>query len=156
MTQGVLAALVITGEPALFGVGALVGGVIAIRIRPRRPLVVHIVALALFAAPTALLAAEVPAAVVALGTFLAGIGLMLGDVVWDSTLQRNVPPETLSRVSSYDWFGSLALYPLGLVIWGPISDAIGVDPALWLAAGLLLAVVVAPLAVREVRTMPGD
>ena len=93
---------------------------------------------------------------VALGTFLAGIGLMLGDVVWDSTLQRNVPPETLSRVSSYDWFGSLALYPLGLVIWGPISDAIGIDPALWLAAGLLLAVVVAPLAVREVRTMPGD
>ena len=140
---------------AAFGLGALVGGVIAIRIRPRRPLVVHIAALAMFAAPPALLAAEVPAAAIAAGTFVAGIGLMLGDVVWDSTLQRNVPPETLSRVSSYDWFGSLAFYPLGLIIWGPVSDAIGVDSALWLAAGGLLAVVLAPLAVREVRTMPG-
>jgi len=140
---------------AAFGLGALVGGVIAIRIRPRRPLVVHIAALAMFAAPPALLAAEVPAAAIAAGTFVAGIGLMLGDVVWDSTLQRNVPPETLSRVSSYDWFGSLAFYPLGLIIWGPVSDAIGVDSALWLAAGGLLAVLLAPLAVREVRTMPG-
>jgi predicted MFS family arabinose efflux permease len=140
---------------AAFGLGALVGGVIAIRIRPRRPLVVHIAALAMFAAPPALLASEAPPAVIAAGTFLAGIGLMLGDVVWDTTLQRNVPAETLSRVSSYDWFGSLAFYPLGLVIWGPISEALGVDPALWLAAGGLLAVVLAPLAIREVRTMPG-
>jgi MFS family permease len=140
---------------AAFGVGALVGGVIAIRLQPRRPLVVHIAALAMFAAPPALLAASLPTPVLAVGTFLAGVGLMLGDVVWESTLQRNVPAETLSRVSAYDWFGSLAFYPLGLVIWGPIAAAIGTDPALWVAAGGLLAVVLAPLAIREVRTMPG-
>jgi hypothetical protein len=62
----------------------------------------------------------------------------------------------LSRVSAYDWFGSLAFQPLGYAIWGPIAVAIGIEPALWIAAALMLASVLAPLAVREVRTMPGD
>ena len=79
---------------------------------------------------------------------------VLGDVVWESTLQRHVPAAALSRVSAYDWFGSLAFQPLGLVIWGPIAAAIGIHAALWVAAALLLASVLAPLAVREVRTMP--
>jgi hypothetical protein len=38
---------------------------------------------------------------------------------------------------------------------GPIAAAIGVEPALWAAAALLLASALAPLAIREVRTMPG-
>ena len=50
---------------------------------------------------------------------------------------RHVPDESLSRVSAYDWFGSLAFQPLGLVIWGPIAAVIGLSPALWLAAALV-------------------
>ena len=50
---------------------------------------------------------------------------MLGNSVWESTLQRHIPAESLSRVSAYDWFGSLAFYPLGLAVWGPIADAAG-------------------------------
>ena len=49
---------------------------------------------------------------------------------------RHVPDESLSRVSAYDWFGSLAFQPLGLAIWGPIAELIGISPALWLAAVL--------------------
>ena len=59
-------------------------------------------------------------------------------------------------MSAYDWFGSLAFQPLGLVIWGPIAVAIGIRRALWVAAILLFASILAPLALREVRTMPGD
>jgi MFS family permease len=140
---------------AALGVGALAGGLNAIRVQPRRPLVWHVVALAMFAVAPALLAAGVPTPVLAVGTFFAGAGLMLGDAVWDSTLQRNIPAESLSRVSSYDWLGSLALQPVGLVIWGPIAAAVGITPALWVAAALLLAAALAPLTVREVRTMPG-
>src|SRR3954470_5117572 len=137
------------------GIGALVGSIVAIRVRPRRPLVVHVAALPLYAAPPALLAAGGPVVALAAGTLLAGVGLMLGDAVWESTLQRKVPIEQLSRVSAYDWFGSLARQPIALIIWGPIAAAIGIESALWVAAALLLLVVVAPLAVREVRTMPG-
>ena len=141
---------------AAMGVGALVGALIAIRARPRRPLVVGLLAIGLFAAPLALLAAESPPAVIAAGTFLAGAGMMLGISLYESTFQRRIPGEVLSRVSSYDWFGSLALQPIGLAIWGPIAAAIGIDEALWLAAALMLASILAPLALPEVRTMPGD
>ena len=54
--------------------------------------------------------------------------MMLGNSVWESTLMRHVPHESLSRVSAYDWFGSLAFQPLGLAIWGPIAAIIGIAP----------------------------
>jgi MFS family permease len=138
------------------GVGALVGSVIAIRVRPHRPLVLSLFCVGLFAIPPALLAAGAPVALLAVGTFLAGVGMMLGISLYESTFQRRIPADVLSRVSSYDWFGSLALQPVGLAIWGPIAAAIGIEEALWLAAALLLASIMAPLAIREVRTMPGD
>ena len=141
---------------AAMGVGALAGALIAIRVRPRRPLVLSLLASAMFAAPPALLAAGAPPALIAVGTFLAGGGMMLGTSLYESTFQRRIPADVLSRVASYDWFGSLALQPVGLAIWGPIALAIGIDEALWVAAALLLVSILAPLALREVRTMPGD
>jgi hypothetical protein len=108
-----------------------------------------------FALPPALLAAEAPTAVLAAGTFLTGAGMMLGISLYEATLQLHVPADVLSRVSSYDWFFSMALQPLGLAIWGPIAAGIGIDEALWVAAALLLTSILAPLALRTVRTMPG-
>ena len=68
--------------------------------------------------------------------------------------QRHVPPESLSRVSSYDWFGSLALDPIGLAIWGPIAAVIGINASLWTAFGLMVAGALALLAVPEIRGPP--
>ena len=79
--------------------------------------------------------------------------MMLGNGVWEATLQRHIPPESLSRVSAYDWFGSLAFYPLGLAVWAPIADAAGAGPALWAACALQVAVSLALLAVPEVRRL---
>jgi MFS family permease len=140
---------------AAMGLGALTGALLAIRARPRRPLVLALCALALFALPPALLAAEAPTALLAAGTFLAGGAMMFGGSLYESTFQRRIPAEVLSRVSAYDWFGSLALQPFGLAIWGSVAAAIGIDHALWLASALLLAAMLSPLALREVRSMPG-
>jgi predicted MFS family arabinose efflux permease len=140
---------------AAMGAGALAGSVLAIRARPRRPLVLSLLVLTLFAVPPALLAAEAPTWLLAVGTFLAGGGMMLGISLYEATLQLRVPADVLSRVSSYDWFFSIALQPVGLAIWGPIAAGIGIEAALWLAAALLLTSILAPLAFREVRTMPG-
>ena len=140
---------------AAMGVGALVGGLFAIRAHPRRPLVLSVCVLTLFSLPPALLALGAHTAVLAVGTFLAGAGMMLGISLYESTFQRVIPPEVLSRVSSYDWLGSVALQPVGLVIWGPIAAVIGIHEALWVAAILLFTSILAPLLVREVRTMPG-
>jgi hypothetical protein len=80
--------------------------------------------------------------------------MVLAISVWESTMQRHVEPEALSRVSAYDWFGSLAFLPVGLAVWGPVAEAIGYGSALWLAFGLHVASVIPLLAVRDIRTLP--
>jgi MFS family permease len=133
------------------GIGALIGSLVAIRARPHRPLVLAAVAYGLFVFPLAFLAAGAPVAVVAFGAFLGGVALMLGNSVWEATLQARVPEESLSRVSAYDWFGSLAFNPLGMAIWGPIAGLIGIHTTLWLAAALVLASTATLLAVPAIR-----
>jgi MFS family permease len=139
---------------AALGVGALAGSLLATQVKPRRPLVFVALTDGLFALPLAFLAAASAVPLLACGALLSGAGMMLGLSVWESTLQRHIPGEALSRVSSYDWFGSLAFYPLGLAIWGPVAAAIGVDVSLWLAFGLSVAAVLALLAVPDIRRLP--
>jgi MFS family permease len=138
------------------GVGALAGSLLAATANPGRPLVLVAAMEALFALPLAFLAAGAPAPLLVVAALLSGAGMMLGLSVWESTLQRHIPGKSLSRVSSYDWFGSLAFYPLGLAIWGPVAGAIGISPALWLAFGLFLAAMLALLAVPDVRQLPAS
>jgi MFS family permease len=104
-----------------------------------------------FALPLLFLASAAPAPVLAGSAFLSGIALMLGLSVWQSTLQRHIPDESLSRVSAYDWFGSFAFYPLGLALWGVLAGAIGIHASLWIAFGLLAGSAGALLAVPEIR-----
>ena len=85
---------------------------------------------------------------------LAGAGLFLANNLWETTTQRHVPPERLSRVTSYDWFGSLAMSPVGMLIWGPIGDGVGVHNALWIACAVQLASILVLFAVREIRELP--
>jgi predicted MFS family arabinose efflux permease len=136
------------------GAGALGGGLLALHAHPRRPLLLVTLSVSVFCLPLALLALGLPAEVIALGALLSGAGLMLSNTVWESTLQRHIPASTLSRVTAYDWFGSMAFQPLGLALWGPVAAAIGTEPALWLAFALQRSTVLAVLAVREIRTLP--
>jgi hypothetical protein len=64
-----------------------------------------------------------------------------------------VPRDALSRVSAYDWLGSLLFLPAGFALAGPLSDQIGIDTTLWLSGGVLLASNVAILAVPSVRRL---
>jgi energy-converting hydrogenase Eha subunit G len=135
------------------GIGALIGSLVAMRARPRRPLVLAGVAYGLFVFPLAFLAAGAPVVVIAFGALMGGVAMMLGNSVWESTLQARVPVESLSRVSAYDWFGSMAFSPLGMAIWGPIAGLIGIHTALWLAAALVFASTGALLSVPAIRAL---
>jgi predicted MFS family arabinose efflux permease len=135
------------------GAGGLLGGVLAVRAAPRRPLLLASALGPVFALPLAILASGAPLVVLAVTTFGAGAALMYSNTVWESTLQRHVPAESLSRVSAYDWFGSLAFYPLGLAIWGPVSEAIGVSRSLWLSFGLQVVIAGALLSVADIRRL---
>jgi MFS family permease len=138
------------------GAGALFGSLLATRARPRRPLVLVALADGFFLMPLAVLAAGAPTALLACGAFISGAGMMLGMSVWESTLQRLIPAESLSRVASYDWFGSFAFYPIGLAVWGPVAGLIGVSTSLWLAFGLCVVLVAALLAVPDTRRLRGE
>ena len=138
---------------AALGAGALIGGLAAIRQTPRRPVLAA--ALTGFAQVPALflLAAGAHAVPLALGALVFGVGMMFGNTVWESALQRHVRPEALSRVSAYDWFGSLAFAPVGLAVWGPLAEAIGVEEALALAGVLSVLSAAALVSVRDVRAI---
>lgn len=134
--------------------GGLIGGTALLRISPRRPLLVGTLACVVTAVPTMLLAIPAPLAVLIVVTLAAGIGPMVFNTLWETTLQEYVPEHVLSRVSAYDWLGSLALQPLGLALVGPLAGAIGTSAALWACGGIEWALGASLLAVRDVRTLP--
>jgi predicted MFS family arabinose efflux permease len=135
------------------GIGSLLGSIVALRLHVRRPLFLGSALVGLFALPMALLALHAPVAVIAGAALLGGAGNLIFNALWETTLQQHIPQAALSRVSAYDWFGSLAFQPLGLVIAGPAAAAIGSSETLWIAAGIFLVETVAILAIPGVRRL---
>jgi CBS-domain-containing membrane protein len=81
---------------------------------------------------------------------------VLLNAIWETTLQQRVPGRVLSRVTSYDWFGSLAFQPFGYLLAGVIASVIGLRPTLLALGACLVASGVVLLAVEDVRTMRLD
>jgi hypothetical protein len=55
-----------------------------------------------------------------------GALLMVGNILWDSLVQSEVPTGILGRVSSVDWTFSLGLSPIGVAVAGALSGVVGV------------------------------
>jgi MFS family permease len=119
---------------AAFSLGAVIGGLAVTRCRPHRPLLVGGLALLPWGAPPALLALHAPAFAIAAIALAAGTGLMTFNSLWETTLQQHVPQAKLSRVSAYDWFGSLLMQPLGFALVGPEVGLFGQTKTLWIAS----------------------
>jgi len=115
------------------GVGAVIGGILAIRIRPRRPLVVCVLAATLISLQTLALALSAPTALIAAASFVGGIGIAVHLTLWFTVFQQQVPEHAQSRVASYDTLGSFILMPIGMALVGPLADAIGIVETLWIA-----------------------
>ena len=133
--------------------GSLAGGFLSLRVHFRRPLYAGSALTAFLAVPTALLALHAPALIVACGAFLAGTGNMVFNSLWETALQRHVAPAALSRVSAYDWFGSLAFQPLGLAIAGPLAAGLGTSTTLWIASAGSVVVAAILVATPSVRAL---
>ncbi len=138
---------------ASVGVGLLIGSLVALRVRPERPLFVGVIAITMLFPPLALLAIEAAWPVIAASALLAGIGIELFSVFWDTSLQAHVPNDVLARVAAWDAIGSLVLIPAAYAIVGPMSDAIGIDETLWICAGIVLVSITFQLLSRQVREL---
>jgi len=132
------------------GVGAVLGSILAIRIRPRRPLVACVFAATLISLQTLALALSAPAWVVGVAAFFGGLGIAVHLTLWFTVFQQQIPERAQSRVSSYDALGSFVLMPIGMAIVGPVADAIGVTETLWIAVLVMWASWAAILALPSV------
>ncbi|MFF2145557.1 MFS transporter [Kitasatospora sp. NPDC058190] len=137
-------------------VGLLLGSLIAGRVRPRRPVLVGNLALALYGLPLLALAVPAPApvTVTAYGVAMAGLGFL--NPVWETVVQQDFPARVLARVTSYDWLLSLAAAPLGYVLAPLAADAWGSRVPLLAAAALVTAVCAGTAAVPGVRRLGAD
>jgi MFS family permease len=135
------------------GVGAVLGGLWAMRHDPGRPLVACILWPLLFVPQLAALAAGAPTWLVAACGLAAGFGLSVHVALWFTIFQREVPEHAQSRVASYDALGSFVLSPIGAAIAGPVALAIGNDGALWLAIAAIVVCNLTMLAMPAVWTI---
>ena len=138
---------------AAITLGMIVGGVLALKIHMSRPLLVGILPevfvgfwIFIIGVPNQLVATLLLA-------FATGISIEIFYVAWSTSMQQHIPSESYSRVISYDALGSYALAPIGLVVIGPIIEAIGVAQTSRLLAIMTVIAVVTPLAFREVRNL---
>ncbi|MCP9485353.1 MAG: MFS transporter [Gaiellaceae bacterium MAG52_C11] len=132
------------------GIGSLAGALLAIRVRPARPLVVCTLAAVPLAGQLVALALGAPLWVLAASSFVAAVGIGVHLTLWFTIFQQQVPEHAQSRVSSYDTLGSFVLIPLGLALVGPIAAAIGRQETLWLSLAIMLASWAAILALPSV------
>ena len=133
--------------------GLLIGGLILLRLRPRRMLRVATFGVLLTIPFLLALAVPLPLVGVVAAAGLAGIGMEIFGILWDTAMQQEIAQEKLSRVYSYDALGSFVLIPLGLAAAGPVAEAIGARPTILGAAAISLAATLAVLFVRDVRTI---
>ncbi len=135
------------------GAGTIAGALIGFHWRPRYPMRAGmLLALPL---PFALgcFAIALPVGLLVPIFVVSGSGIALFDIWWHTALAERVPPHMLSRVTAYDWMGSLALLPIGYVLAGPLGEALGAVEVLSVGSLIALVALAGALAVREVREL---
>jgi MFS family permease len=138
---------------ACYGGGAILGGLLALGRRPRRPLLVATLTTFGFPLPPLALALHLPLAAVAAAALLAGLGSALGGALSNTVTQQHVPAQALSRVSSFSMVGAYAFGPVAFAAAGPMAAVFGARAVLgfgaaWAAFGTLVV-----LAVPSVRSL---
>ncbi|HET9973174.1 MAG TPA: MFS transporter [Streptosporangiaceae bacterium] len=148
------------GGPAAWGaitaadaLGLIAGGAAALRFTPRRPMLFVVVIGGAIAISPLSLAMVLPLPAVCVASFGLGVFVEMMMVQWTVAMARNIPPDMLARVSSYDVLGSVMTMPAGALIAGPLGTAIGISHAQYAAAAAIVIASVLALIPRDIRTM---
>jgi predicted MFS family arabinose efflux permease len=141
-------ATIVTGE----ALGSLTGGIVGLRIRPRRVWSTVGGLFAVTAIQSVLLAEHVHAIAIATAAFLAGFAFSYGTVIWETAFQQAIPRDKLARVSAYNWLGAMAFLPAGYAIAGPVADVIGTSTTLWIGAFWIILSTLIVISVKDIRT----
>ncbi len=140
-----------------FGVGAIAGGLIALRVKPRRPLVVATLLTTLIALPPLTLALTHSVALIVAALVVFAFEVVWSNSMFTATIQALIPDQVRSRVDSYDMLISIVIMPVGYVVAGPLASSVGITTTL-VGAAIIGAVPAALTALvpgnRAVRRTP--
>ncbi|WP_328794324.1 MFS transporter [Herbidospora solisilvae] len=141
--------MAITGE----GLGSIVGGLVAMRYRPVRPLFSGAVAMIAFMAMPLVVALAAPIPVIVTGYTLAGAAWAFWSVMWATSVQTQVPGEVLNRVTAYEVAGSVLSIPIGQSLGPIVGEAVGAQTVIWAGFFAGLAGIGVLLSIRPVRNL---
>lgn len=141
--------LVLSAEAA----GILVTTVLMLRVRLRHPLRSGMLGVACFAAPCLMLGINPQVWPLAVVAFLAGAGMEIFGIGWNTALHENIDEAVLSRVSSYDALGSFVAIPVGQLTFGTLAVAFGTSNVLVVAGVAYAVIALATLLSRSVRDL---
>ncbi|WP_412539496.1 MFS transporter [Longispora sp. K20-0274] len=139
---------------AAFGVGSIVGDVVALRWKPGRPLLVAAAALTVASCQALIIGGGGSLAVIAVLEAVTGVAVSLCFTLWETALQTHIPEGSLSRVTSFDLLVTVGSMPVGMALAGPAADAFGLHPTLMVMTLVGVPAAVALFAVRGVRRLP--
>jgi MFS family permease len=138
---------------AAIGFGTVIGSLVGVGWRPRHPMRLGMLATLLWPLSAVLYASGVTLIVVIPASVLGGTGFALFDVWWLTALAERIPPQALSRVTSYDWMVSLGLLPIGYALMGPLAAQLGAVNVLLGGSALAAVAFALGLLPRETRML---
>lgn len=133
------------------GAGSVLGGIVAIRLRPRYPLRAGALSMILWAPMPLSVALGLPAPLIAGCYGVSGVGMAFWIVMFHTSVQTHIPQDVLGRVHAYDAAGSLVMKPVGQAMAGPLSVVAGTTPLLCVSASMALVACALLLAIPAVR-----
>jgi len=136
---------------ATYSAGAILGGLAMTRFRPLRMLLAAVLSVPAFSVVQFALAVPLTVPLDLAASFFAGGCLEVFGVSWTTILQQEIPPEKLSRISSYDALGNYTLTPVGIAIAGPLAGAFGTSAVLFVGGALVVLLPLLVLLLPEVR-----
>jgi MFS family permease len=137
---------------AAVGAGSIAGALLGLRWRPVHPLRSALL-LFLVGGPAlyVLVAGHAPLAVILVVAVVDGSSGAFFNTVWYTSIQREIPAGELSRVTSWDYLGTLSMQPVGLALAGPVAEGLGVSVTLYCSAAVFVGLLAGVLAVPSVR-----
>jgi MFS family permease len=138
---------------ACFGIGTILGSVVALRLRARHPMYGAAVAFIGASCQPLIIAYGDSTAAIAALLAVAGVAVSYGFTLWDTSLGREIPPQALSRVTSLDWFTTTGLMPVGFAVVAPAAELIGTRTTMLACAVIVITLFAAALAVGDVRRL---
>lgn len=138
---------------AAFGAGAVVGQLVLLRWRPRRALRTSAACLLVASCQAGIIGSGLPVAAIAALEGVTAVCVTLYFTLWETSIQEHIPPESVSRVGSWDMFASVGLMPFGMILAGAISEVVGLQETLIAMSVIGVSAAALVLSVPSVRQL---